>query len=101
MHIVIDPRRGVLRWSEFTKRRVRMRIDETRNGRYASGVDDDLGTAADRRSDLLDDSILDIYRIGCANRILQVPGEQDANVFNQNGFHERRYSGREVYHRRV
>ncbi|PYS10311.1 MAG: hypothetical protein DMG17_25080 [Acidobacteria bacterium] len=85
MHIVIDPRRGVLRWSEFTKRRVRMRIDETRNGRYAAGVDDDLGTA-DRRSDLLDDSILDIYRIGCANRILQVPGEQDANVFNQNGF---------------
>src|SRR5207249_6841123 len=66
MHIVIDPGGGVLRWSEFTKRRVRMRIDETRNGCYAAGVDDDLGTAADRRSDLLDDSILDIYRIGCA-----------------------------------
>src|SRR5262249_18260416 len=59
MHIVIDPGRGVLRWSEFTKRRVRMRIDETRNGRYASGVDDNRGTAADRRSNFLDDSILD------------------------------------------
>jgi hypothetical protein len=94
---VIDPGRRVLRWSEFTERWVRMRIDETRHCGYAPGVHNDAGMAIDRRSNLLDDSILDIDRIGYANRILQIAGKQGANVFDQNGLHDERRS----YHRRV
>ena len=66
-----------------------MRIDQAGDRRDAVGVDGLIGGLIQIVADRLNDSVFDENGIGLSERAFQFPSDQCADVFNQDGRHER------------
>lgn len=69
-----------------------MRVDQSRNSRDAVGIDGLIGRLSQIVGDELNDPISYEYRVGLPERTFQFAGHQGADIFNQNGRHERTIS---------
>ena len=89
MHVIGNPAQRVLRRRIFADGRMRVRIDQAGDRGDAVGIDGLIGRLMQIIADRLNDPVSDENGIGLPERVFQFPSDQCADVFNQDGRHER------------
>src|SRR5712691_11644627 len=92
VHIVSDPGKRVLRRRILTDGGMRMGVNQTGNRGNSVGVNNAIGLAANGIADVFDQTIVDKDGIRRPQWILEIPGHQPADVFDQNRRHARTIS---------
>src|ERR1044072_7715859 len=89
VHIVGDPRQGILRRRVLAYGWMRMRIDQTGNRRDPVRINGLIRRFAQAVADRFNDTVFNKNGIRFSERILQLSGDQSTDIFDQHRRHAR------------